>query len=289
MTFYKILLFQVLSLVLCFLSIVKGQDFKGAAGLGWEIGSQAYTFKFFTLEETLGKLRELNLRYVELVPGQRVGPKFTSLLDHKMTSKDRVALRELLNSKGISAIAYGVVSIENEEEWRILFDFAKEMGIKVITTEPAFEYLDLIESLAIRYNIKIAFHNHAIPRRFWHPDIIMNVLDGRSKMLGACADIGHWIRSGLNPLDCLQKLEGRVISIHLKDLNTYKNTDGKTIYDVPWGTGISNIAGILHELKRQGFKGPISVEYEYNWLNSIPDIRESLLYFDRVATALCNN
>lgn len=271
----------------CFLSsIVIGQDFKGAIDLGWKTGSQAYTFKFFTLEETLEKLNELKLKYVELVPGQKIGTGSNDLLDHKMKPKDREFLRELLVLKGVSAVAYGVVDIEDEREWEIVFDFAKAIGITIITAEPSFDHLDLIEGLAIKYNIKVAFHNHKIPRRFWHPDIILNVLEGRSEMLGACADIGHWIRSGLNPLECLKKLEGRVISLHLKDLNTYKNSDNQIIHDVPWGTGVSNISGILHELKRQEFMGLISVEYEYNWLNNIPEIRESLIYFDKVSKAI---
>jgi sugar phosphate isomerase/epimerase len=40
-------------------------------------------------------------------------------------------------------------------------------------------------------------------------------------------------------------------------------------HDVPYGQGVSNIPAVLDELKRQGFKGNISIEYEYNWDNSV--------------------
>lgn len=66
------------------------------------------------------------------------------------------------------------------------------------------------------------------------------MLDGRSDLMGVCADIGHWVRSGLNPVDCLRQLEGRVISLHIKDLNKFGVRDA---HDLPWGTGNSNVAG----------------------------------------------
>ena len=37
----------------------------------------------------------------------------------------------------------------------------------------------------------------------------MKVCEGRSDRIGACADIGHWYRSGLVPVECLKKLQGR--------------------------------------------------------------------------------
>ena len=69
-------------------------------------------------------------------------------------------------------------------------------------------------------------------------------------------------------MDCLKKLEGRVIALHFKDLNE----PGLQGRDVPWGTGISNAKGMLAELKRQHFKGAICVEYEDNPENCAPEV-----------------
>jgi hypothetical protein len=33
------------------------------------------------------------------------------------------------------------------------------------------------------------------------------------------------------------------------------------------------------ELKRQRFKGLLSVEYEHNWYNNVPDVTQSVNYF----------
>ncbi len=74
----------------------------------------------------------------------------------------------------------------------------------------------------------------------------------------------------------MQKLEGRVITLHFQDLNE----PGLRGHDAPWGTGMSNAKGRLAELKRQKVKGAICVEYEYNWDNSAPEIAESAKWFD---------
>ena len=37
--------------------------------------------------------------------------------------------------------------------------------------------------------------------------------------MGSCADIGHWVRSGLQPVECVKILKGRIMSSHMKDLH----------------------------------------------------------------------
>jgi sugar phosphate isomerase/epimerase len=113
--------------------------------------------------------------------------------------------------------------------------------------------------------------------------------------MGACADTGHWLRSGLDPVVCLKKLEGRVITLHFKDLvpdetgagsQEKKRKESKAMHDVPWGTGVGNIKAQLAELKRQHFKGAFCVEYEYHWDNSVPEIAECIKAFKEMAAEL---
>ena len=51
---------------------------------------------------------------------------------------------------------------------------------------------------------------------------------------------------------------------------------GSKAHDVPYGTGVSDVAGILSELKSQGFEGNISIEYEYHWENSVPEVAQCI-------------
>ena len=156
------------------------------------------------------------------------------------------------------------------------------MGIETICSEPPPEAFDLIDKLCQEYDISVAIHNHPKPSRYWDPDKVLEVCEGRSKYIGACADTGHWMRSGVNPLDALRKLEGRIVSFHFKDLNK----SGGGAHDVPWGTGEGDVDGMLAEVYRQGFKGVFSAEYEHNWENSVPEIAQGVAYFDQVAAKL---
>ena len=260
--------------------LAKQYDNSAAEKLGWKLAAQAYTFRLFTLDETLSKLNTLGLKYVELYPGQEIGGGIKGTTNFKMDEQTRNQLKNLLDKKGIQVLNYGVVRGNNDQEWKEIFEFAKAMGIETIVTEPLAQYIGLLESLSNQYKIKVAIHNHPKPSIYWHPDIMISVFAARSNNIGVCADAGHWARSGLDPLACVRQLEGRLVSFHLKDLNQFGI---RQAHDVPWGTGVCNVAGILHELKRQGFKGVFSIEYEHNWENSMPEIAESIAYFNRVA------
>jgi len=165
---------------------------------------------------------------------------------------------------------------------RSVFEFARKMGIDTLVSEPEPEAMDTVEKLCKEFNIKVAIHNHPKPSRYWNPDTVLAAVKGRSPLLGACADTGHWIRSGLDPLECVKKLEGRVITLHFKDL---AENDPKS-HDVPWGTGVGKSRAVMEELKRQKFRGAFCVEYEHNWENSSPEIAECVKFFNATCAEL---
>ncbi len=246
--------------------------------LDWKLGAQAYTFKNFTFAEALDKIASIDLKYVEAYPGQEIGNGIEGTMHFTMDKATREEVKNLLDSKGITVVAYGVVSGKNEEEWRQIMEFANDMGIGVINSEPNPEDLDMVNRLAGEHNLNVAMHNHPKPSTYWHPDTVLEAVEGREN-IKACADIGHWVRSGMDPVENLKKLEGHIVSMHFKDLNE----KSREAHDVPWGKGVSNIEGVIKELKRQGFEGVISVEYEHNWDNSLPEVEQSVNYFRELA------
>jgi len=250
--------------------------------LGWRLSMQAYTFHKGTFFEAVDKTASLGLKYIEMFPGQRISEDDSATTDFDMSTATRLKVKEKLRDAGLELVNYGVVGAGDEAGWRSLFEFAKDMGIETIVTEPSPEHMDLVEELCDEFKINVAIHNHPKPSHYWNPDTVLKAVEGRSKRMGACADTGHWMRSGLDPIECLKKLEGRIVSLHFKDLNE----SGREGHDVPWGTGAGNAYGMLAEIKRQGFRGVFSIEYEYNWNNSVPEIRECAKYFRLIAAAL---
>ncbi|MHC4364864.1 MAG: family 16 glycoside hydrolase [Planctomycetota bacterium] len=253
---------------------------------GWQLGIQAWTFNRFTLYEAIDKTASLGLDWIEAYPhGQKLSKdKPNIVFGHEMPVEIRQEVKQRLADAGVKLVNYGVVGLPNDEaECRKVFEFAKEMGIETLVSEPPAEAFEMLDRLCREYKISVAIHNHPKPSGYWNPDTVLEVCKGRSKWIGACADTGHWMRSGLNPLEALKKLEGRIVSMHFKDINEFGK---RKAHDVVWGTGVGDVKAMLTELHRQNFKGVFSIEYEHNWEKSLPEIRKSVQYFDKVAGEL---
>ncbi len=255
-----------------------------AEKLGWRLGCQAYSFNHFTFFEAVDKTASLGLHYLEAYPGQKLSAeKPDAKIGESMPAEVRADVKKKLADADVKLVCYGVTGLSNSEKTaRKTFDFAKDMGIETIVSEPSADCFDLLDKLCEEYGINVAIHNHPKPSPYWDPDKVLSACKGHSKRIGACADTGHWMRSGINPIDAIKKLEGRIISFHFKDLDRY----GREGHDVPWGTGHGNVKGMLQEIRRQGFKGVFSIEYEHNWLESVPEIARAVAYFDKVAAEL---
>ena len=245
---------------------------------GFALGCQAYCFNRFSVFEAIEKTAEAGGKVIEFYPGQKLmkdTPEVKFSHDSPPDVLDKVKAK--LKEHNILAVAYGVVNIPTDEAAaRKVFEFGKTMGLRVLNTESD-KSIDMIEKLAKEYDIKVGFHDH--PKRpddenyrMWDPNYVLSLVKDRDARVGACADTGHWVRSGLKPVDCLRILKGRIVSAHLKDLHIFHRKG----HDVPYGTGKSDIPGILDELKAQNFDGPISVEYEHNWENSVPEIKQCI-------------
>jgi sugar phosphate isomerase/epimerase len=244
---------------------------------GFAIGCQAYSFNRYSVFEAIEKTAETGGKVIEFYPGQKLKKDSDAKFSHDSPPEVIKEVKAKLQEHHLLAVAYGVVGIpEDEQAARKVFDFAKTMGLRVLNTESD-KSIDTIEKLVKEYDIKVGYHDH--PKRpndekyrMWDPNYILSLVKDRDPRIGSCADTGHWVRSGLKPVDCLRILKGRIVSSHLKDLHEFSR-DG---HDVPYGQGKSDVPGILAEFKAQNFEGPISVEYEHNWESSVPEIKQCI-------------
>jgi sugar phosphate isomerase/epimerase len=244
---------------------------------GFAIGCQAWSFNKFTAFEAIEKTAQAGARVIEFYPGQKMSAEDQTGVGPGMNDEAIGKLKAQLTKHNVKAVAFGVTGIPRDEAGaRNLFSWAKKMDIGVINTEST-DAIDTIDRMVKEFDIKVGFHNH--PRRdddanykVWDPNYILSLVKDRDMRIGACADTGHWVRSGIKPVDALRILRGRVVSSHLKDLHVF--TRGG--HDMPYGQGVSNIRGILDELRAQNFDGPLSVEYEYNWDNNVAEIAQCI-------------
>jgi sugar phosphate isomerase/epimerase len=245
---------------------------------GFFIGCQAYTFNRFTVFEAIEKTAQAGGTVIEFFPGQKLSKDEPDVVwDHNASAETIQKVQAKLAQHNVKAVNYGVVDVPRDEaQARKLFEFAKTLGLRAITTESV-DAIDAIEKMVKEYDIMVGFHNHPKQAdnpnyRMWDPNYVLSVVKEHDPRIGSCADSGHWLRSNLKPLDCLRLLRGRIISGHLKDLSQM----GPEAHDVPFGTGVADIPALLDELKGQGFAGNLSIEYEYHWENSTPDVAQCI-------------
>lgn len=280
----------LLSLCLSFVSNAQN-DNTAAHSLGWELAAQAWTFNQFTFVESIDKMKSAGIYNIEMFPGQTIGGNFSGKTNFQMDHETRTKLLKFIRKKGMKLVNYGVVNAKSREEWIQNFEFAKEMGITTIITEADSVQLNYLEAICEFYQIKIALHNHPNPGVFkkpsiyWNPDFTLNQIIHRNKYIGICPDVGHWFRSGLDPLISLRKCKGRILSVHIKDL--VPGSVGLCgFHDVPWGTGLCNFSGLMHELKKINYAGYITLEYDYKSPNTFLEVKESVNNFKRLTSRI---
>jgi sugar phosphate isomerase/epimerase len=242
----------------------------------WKIGVQLWTFHYVPFVQAISKADSAGIKYLEAYPGQTLGGDMKDSFGIRMSADSKTKVHQLLNSKGIQIVAMGVITPKTLNEWKSYFDLAKEFGLSYITAEPLKNQWDGIDSLAGAYGIKVAIHDHPRPNPYWHPDSVLAAINGHPN-IGSCADVGHWARNGLDPVECLRRLQGHIFGVHLKDIDTVGNTKAN---DKVVGTGVIKFTPIFQELKRQGFKGMFSIEREDNWFNNVPDVIATVKFYN---------
>ncbi|MBN2475282.1 MAG: sugar phosphate isomerase/epimerase [Pirellulales bacterium] len=257
-----------------------------AEKIGWPVACQLYTFRRFCFYEALEMIAKLGVAHVEPCfflgldkarPELKTGESLSALLRKEM--KQRMA------DYGISMPNYYAGIDADQSAAAKAFEFAKEMGARTIVAEPPAEAFDMVEKLCDQYQINLAVHNHpqSPSSHYWNPDSVMAACQGRGKRIGACCDTGHWVRSGLNPIECLKKMEGRIITFHLKDVAEWGKPEAR---DVPLGTGRADYSAVLKELKRQGFQGVMSLEYEHDSPKLLEEVAQCLAFVEKTAGEL---
>ena len=168
---------------------------------------------------------------------------------------------------------------------RKVFEFGRKIGIETFLSEPSVDALDTIEKFCDEYDINAAIHNHdqkASPQ-YWHPEGILKVCRGRSKRIGACGDMGYWMRCGIDPIKALNILKERLITVQMHDLNEL-SPEG---HDVPWGAGAGRMKEFIEEIHRLGIRPTMfGLEYSYNWLKSMPEIEQCIDFFNEISMEL---
>jgi len=219
---------------------------------------QLYSFRDRSFVEAVKAAKRAGFKYVEAYPGQNLGEGFEGSAGPGMNAGTRQKVKDFLKEQDMKLVVFGVCGAGDEAGWKGLFDFAKDMGIEILQVEVGKndQTLDLLDRLAGETGVKVALHNHTQKEGF--PDAQAQQIGAR-KNVGSGADTGHWCTAEVCPVEGVKKLEGRIFTLHLVDVD--KMGGGNRA--VPYGAGAGEVSKVLDELRRQKFSGIITCEYEH--------------------------
>jgi sugar phosphate isomerase/epimerase len=229
-----------------------------------KLGIQLYSLRGFPADEALVHAQKLGFEEVELYSGA---------LPLDASEEQIAAMKDRVAELGMKISAHGVNPFtKNAAANRKTFEFAKALGIRNISADPDPESFDNLDDLVEEFDIRIAIHNHGPRHRYNKAIDVLQAIEGHDERIGACADLGHYIRSGEQATDVIRLLKGRLYGIHLKDFAEMKaDTKGVIL-----GQGHLNVPAVFAALQRVEFPadGAMSLEYEENPDDPIADIRE---------------
>jgi type 1 glutamine amidotransferase/sugar phosphate isomerase/epimerase len=254
--------------------------------LGWRLGVEAYTFHKHTLFEAIDKTAELGLPYMGGLSFQRVSSDIPKNFEPGLTDEELELIRLKLDSAGVRMLTYYIHDIPGDDAGcRKVFDFGRKIGIETFMSEPALGALDTIENFCDEYDIKVSLHNHD-PKgspHYWNPEGILSATSGRSKRIGACADLGYWMRAGIDPVAAIRMLKERVLTVQIHDLNELSPKG----HDVPWGTGAGRTGQFIREMHRLNITPTMwGLEYSHNFLESMPEVARCIEFFNSISLDL---
>ena len=233
---------------------------------GLPIGVQSFSLRNYNVVDAVRHIQGMGLHFVEF---------FSKHLNPNATAAQLAENRQLLERAKVTLSAHGVNRFSKDHEAnRKVFEFAKRAGIRNITANPTPDSFDSLDKLVAEYNIRIAIHNHGPGALYDSIDSVKKAVAGHHKLIGACVDTGHFIRSKEDPVKAVHELGPRVFGVHMKD----EEKQEKKSHNVVIGSGHLDVLGLFKALKKVSFPadGSLSLEYEANPSNPIDDMKQCL-------------
>ncbi len=232
----------------------------------FELGIASYTFREFSLEETIAMTVRLGI------------PKLCLKSMHMpldSTADEIKAGAAKVNEAGIDLYGGGVIYMKNPEEVENAFTYAEHAGMDLIVGVPEHELLAHCNSKVKETGIKLAIHNHGPgDKKYPTPESAYKLIKDMDPGMGLCVDIGHTIRIGEDPIEDTRKYMDRVHDIHIKDEDK-ADPSGKPL---EIGHGVIEIPGFLKMLLEENYSKVVSFEYEKDGKDPLAGLAESVGY-----------
>jgi inosose dehydratase len=237
---------------------------RAQAPAGLNLGIQLYSLRGYKVDEALRHARDLGFKFVEFYSG---------MFPLDATPEAIAAMKKNLADLGLTISAHGVNRFTKDDAAnRKMFDFAKAAGIRNFSADPDPDSFESLDRLVKEYDIRVGIHNHGPTHRYNKAVDVLRAVEKWDPRIGACADLGHYIRSGEKPTEVIRVLKGRLSGVHLKDFAEMQDKTKGVIL----GKGHMDVPAVMEALAAARFPadGALSIEYEENPQNPLADIRQ---------------
>jgi inosose dehydratase len=232
----------------------------------FQIGMQSYTLRKFSIDKALDTMQALGIQTVEF---------YDAHYPVKSNDEQIATMNQKLADHKLQILSHGVNGFTKDHAAnKRLFEFAKRAGIRNLTADPTEDAFDSLDKLVAEYDIRIAIHNHGPKARYDKVDGVLNAIKDRHPNIGACADLGHYIRSGEDPVRVINLLEGQLFGIHLKDFDAPRGDAKGCVF----GKGLLDVTAVFKALKKVNFPPDacLAVEYEEHADDPVADLKQCL-------------
>ena len=235
-------------------------------GIPFQLGIASYTFREFSLEETIEMTGRLDMKKLCL-------KSMHMPLDS--TPEEIKSMAAKVREAGIDLYGGGVIYMKNAEEVENAFAYAGYAGMKVIVGVPEHELLELCNKKVKETGIVLAIHNHGPgDEKYPTPESAYKLIKDMDPGMGLCVDIGHTTRIGEDPIADTARFMDRVHDIHIKDEDKAE-ASGQTC---EIGHGVIDIPGFLKMLLEKNYNKVVSFEYEKDGKDPLDGLAESVGY-----------
>jgi sugar phosphate isomerase/epimerase len=196
------------------------------------------------------------------------------------------AFRKMYEDAGVKIYAFKLppTLAMSDAEYEYIWNVGQTLGANHITMElPADDkLLQRVADYAAKRKLSIAFHTHGQGGASGFDKVL-----AASKFTALNFDVGHYYGvNGQSPAPLVEKYHARIASLHLKDRKGPASAGeskgpGGGGPNMPWGQGETPLKEILQLMKKNKYKFPASIEYEYNTpegSGALAEIRKCVQY-----------
>jgi sugar phosphate isomerase/epimerase len=239
------------------------------------LGLASYSLREFSLDDALAMAKRLSITHMTFkdVHVPRTDPPETTR-----------AIATKIGAAGITIMGGGTITLPNDPaQIKKDFEYARNAGFPLIFVSPDPAALDTIEQMAKSYDIKVAIHNHGPEDKWWpRPQDAYAAIKSRDRRMGLCIDVGHTLRTGVDPVQACRECRDRLYDMHIKDLRVKTDRDSQ----VEVGRGVLDVPALFKTLIQLGYRGQVGLEYEINAKDPLPGVAESMAYMRGVLATL---